>query len=167
MKNNLVSIIVNCHNGEKYLSACFNSILHQTYVNWEVIFWDNNSKDSSKKIFKKFKNKKFKYFFSKKKINLYKARSLAISKAKGEFIAFLDTDDMWFKKKLEIQIKKFKENRDVDFIFSNISVKNEEYKTTISWIKKKIKNPITFSSIINDYKVGIVSVIFKKNTKKI
>ena len=50
----LVSVIVNCFNGEKYLEDCLNSILNQTYHNWEVIFWDNHSTDNSKKIFRKF-----------------------------------------------------------------------------------------------------------------
>ena len=55
----LVSIIVNCYNGEKYLSECLTSILNQTYQNWELIFWDNQSIDNSKKIFFKFNDKRF------------------------------------------------------------------------------------------------------------
>ena len=62
-KEKLVSIILNCYNGEKYLKQALKSILRQSYKNWELIFWDNRSTDSSKKIFDTFKNKKFKYFF--------------------------------------------------------------------------------------------------------
>ena len=51
----LVSIIVNCFNGEKYLNEALTSVLNQSYKNWEVIFWDNHSTDNSKKIFRKFK----------------------------------------------------------------------------------------------------------------
>ena len=58
MKNNkffpLVSVIMNCHNGEKYLKESIKSLIFQTYKNWELIFWDNNSLDNSKKIVKKF-----------------------------------------------------------------------------------------------------------------
>ena len=58
----LVSIIVNCFNGEKYLEECLISLKNQTYKNWEVIFWDNHSTDNSKKIFDKFNDKRFKYY---------------------------------------------------------------------------------------------------------
>ena len=59
MKSNtepLVTVIMNCYNGQKYLSESIESVLSQTYKNWELIFWDNNSKDDSAKIFKKFKS---------------------------------------------------------------------------------------------------------------
>ena len=89
----LISIIVNCFNGEKYLKESLLSILKQTYSNWEVIFWDNQSSDNSKKIFSEFKDKRFKYFISEKHTPLYEARNNAIQNSKGELIAFLDTDD--------------------------------------------------------------------------
>ena len=50
----LVSVVINCYNGESYLEECLTSIQNQTYQNWEVIFWDNHSTDNSKQIFKKF-----------------------------------------------------------------------------------------------------------------
>ena len=58
---NKVSIIINCFNGEKYLREAIESVYAQTYANWEIIFWDNNSSDSSSNIVKKF-DKKLKYF---------------------------------------------------------------------------------------------------------
>ena len=57
-KKPLISIIINCHNGEKYLRKSISSVLNQTYENWEIIFFDNNSNDKSKKIVKSFKEKK-------------------------------------------------------------------------------------------------------------
>ena len=62
MKLPLVSIIVNCHNGQKYLSECIRSILNQTYKNFEIIFWDNFSTDESSKIIDKFKDKRIRKF---------------------------------------------------------------------------------------------------------
>ena len=106
MKNKaLVSIIINCHNGEKYLQQTLRSILNQDYENWEVIFFDNSSNDGSKNIFKSFDDKRFKYFYNKKKINLYDARNKAIYKAKGDFISFLDTDDIWKRNFLKKHLK--------------------------------------------------------------
>ena len=58
----LVSIIMNCYNGEKYLKESIKSILLQTYPNWELIFWNNKSTDNSEKIIKKFKDQRIKYY---------------------------------------------------------------------------------------------------------
>ena len=75
IKSPLVSIIMNCHNGEKYLNTSIKSILSQSYNNWELIFWDNNSQDNSKKILLKYKDKRIKYFKSKKLLKLYQYHS--------------------------------------------------------------------------------------------
>ena len=103
----LVSVIMNCHNGSKFLEQSIDSIISQTYKNWELIFWDNVSQDDSKKIINKFSDNRIKYFKSKKFNRLYKSRNLAIQNAKGEFISFLDTDDLWQKDKLEKQMNFF------------------------------------------------------------
>ena len=102
--NPLVSIIMNCHNGEKYLETSLPSIFEQNYKNWEVIFWDNSSTDNSKAILKKFSDKRIKYFYSKKFNSLYKSRNLAITKAKGKYLCFLDVDDQWKYDKLFKQV---------------------------------------------------------------
>ena len=86
MKLPLVSIIMNCHNGDLYLKESLKSVLKQKYKNWELIFWDNCSTDNSKQIIKKLKDKRIKYFFSGKFNTLYKSRNLAIKKAKGKYI---------------------------------------------------------------------------------
>ena len=64
-KKNLVSIIMNCHNGEKFLYESILSVVKQTYKNWELIFFDNNSNDNSKNIVFSFKDKRIKYYKSK------------------------------------------------------------------------------------------------------
>ena len=96
-KKKLISVIVNCHNGEKYLERCILSILKQTYNNLEIIFWDNNSKDNTSNILKKINDKRIRYFRSNKYLKLYEARNSALKKTKGDFIAFLDIDDTWEK----------------------------------------------------------------------
>jgi len=95
-----ISIIINCYNGAKYLAKTLISVKNQTYKNFEVIFWDNGSTDDSKKILERYKDKRFKYFFDKNKKNLYHSRYLAFKKTTGKYIAFIDTDDFWLKKKL-------------------------------------------------------------------
>ena len=80
----LVSIIMTCHNGDKYLEQALISLKKQTYKNWELIFWDNKSTDNSAKIFKNFNDPRLKYFYNSEKTTLYKARNLSIQKAEGE-----------------------------------------------------------------------------------
>ena len=106
-KDPLVSIIINCFNGERYLNQAIQSVLTQTYQNWEIIFWNNKSSDNSEKIFKSYSDNRFHYFCGEKHTFLYDARNYALSKCSGELIAFLDVDDIWFTKKLEIQVPLF------------------------------------------------------------
>ena len=92
---------MNCYNGEKYLRKSISSVIHQTYKNWELIFWDNNSSDNSASIFKDFKDKRLKYYKSNNYLKLYKARNKALEKSKGKYVTFIDTDDWWLKKNLK------------------------------------------------------------------
>ena len=103
----LVSVIMNCHNGEKFLRQSINSLLSQSYKNWELIFFDNVSKDKSIKIAKGFNDKRIKIYKTLKYMKLYSARDAAIKKTKGKIICFLDTDDLWKKNKLKEQLKIF------------------------------------------------------------
>ncbi len=115
----LVSIIMTCHNGERYLKDAVLSILTQTYKNWELIFIDNNSTDDSKNIILSFDDKRINYFKSEKTLNLGSVRNFAISKCNGYFISFLDVDDLWLDNKLDLQVKKFLSNEKIDILYSN------------------------------------------------
>ena len=158
-KKNLVSIIVNCFNGEKYLRESLNTIVAQTYKNWELIFCDNQSTDNSKKIFYSYKNKKFKYFKTKKFVSLYEARNFAISKSKGEFLSFLDVDDLWQKNKLKEQIKFFK-NPKVGVVYGNLFILKKNKKKI--YYKKKLKEGFIYNELIKNYTVGILTTIIRK-----
>ena len=127
----LVSIIMNCHNGEKYLKESLKSLFNQSYKNWELVFFDNNSNDNSGKILKSFKDKRIRFFSSKKKLNLYHARNLAIKKTKGHYVCFLDIDDLYHKDKLKLQINFLKKNREFKIIYSNYTVLDEIKKKKI------------------------------------
>ena len=157
----LVSIIVNCFNGEKYLKESLLSILKQTYSNWEVIFWDNQSSDNSKKIFSEFKDKRFKYFISEKHTPLYEARNNAIQNSKGELIAFLDTDDWWKEDKLEKQVSFFEDNK-VGIVYSNCLIFFEKSKKTKIFSKKILSSGYITKDLFKDYKVSIMTVLLRR-----
>ena len=84
----LVSVIVNCFNGEKYLREALDSVITQTYKNWEIIFWDNQSTDKSAEIFKSYKDNRLKYYYASSHSSiLYEARNYALEKANGDFLS--------------------------------------------------------------------------------
>ena len=118
---NLVSVIVNFHNGAKYLKKCIESIINQSYRNIEIILWDNASTDNSKKIIERYKDKNIKYFRNPTKENLYRARNRAIDVSSGNLIAFLDSDDWWEKNYLSSRKKVFN-NPNIDFFYSNTNL---------------------------------------------
>lgn len=164
--NSLISIIVNCHNGEKYLKKSIQSVINQSYKNWELIFWDNKSSDNSKKVLLKFKNKKIKYFKSKRFTNLYEARNLAIQKARGEYISFLDTDDWWIEDKLKIQLNFARKFNNINFFFSNLYIYDQKKKKKNLYFKNYILSGKMTQHLLNNYKIGILSVLMKKKIFK-
>ena len=162
-KQPLVSIIMNCYNGQEYLREALNSVLEQTYQNWELIFWDNCSNDRSSSIFEEFNDNRFKYFLANKHTTLYQARNLAIQKSNGSFVAFLDTDDMWLPNKLEKQIPLFDDNS-VGLVYGNcwlLNRKNIIKKKKIFSKKKLSKGNIT-KSLLNDYKIALLTIVIRK-----
>jgi len=159
----LVSVIINCFNGEKYLEEAISSVLNQTYKNWEIIFWDNQSKDDSCKIFKSFNDNRLKYYYAPQHTSLYKARNLAIAKCNGEFISFIDSDDWWDPEKLEKQLKFFNE-KDVGLVYSNYySYENNNKNKRLAFTKKLPTGFVTKSLLIN-YTVGIITTVIRKST---
>ena len=164
-KNNfpLVSVIMNCYNGEKFLKKSVTSLLNQNYKKWELIFWDNKSQDKSKKFILSFKDKRIRYFQASRFTSLYAARNLAIKQARGKFICFLDTDDWWIKSKLSIQVKLIKKNTKIKFIYSNIYLYDQEKKIKKILSKKKLPSGQITQNLLDDYKIGILSVMISKN----
>ena len=107
-----VSIIMNCLNCEKDLPDALKSVKEQTFQDFEIIFWDNGSKDRSAEIAKRF-GPQLRYFSGTETVPLGEARNLAIKEAKGNYIAFLDCDDLWKPEKLSLQVELLKNNPDL------------------------------------------------------
>jgi glycosyltransferase involved in cell wall biosynthesis len=119
----MVSVIIPTYNCEKYIVEAIQSVLKQTYTNFEIIVIDDGSTDKTKEVLKQFDNK-ITYIYQRNS-GSSKSRNIGISKAKGEYIAFLDADDRWKPFKLELQIKILEKLQEVDMVFTNYSVIDE------------------------------------------
>jgi len=162
MAEPLVSILMNCYNGEKYLQEAIDSVLAQTYTNWELIFWDNRSTDQSAEIFKSYNDTRLKYFLTPEHTDLGGGRARAFQYLTGEFIAILDTDDMWFPKKLEKQVPLF-EDPEIGIVISDTFFFNE--KTEKALYGKKL--PLTgsvFEKLMTNYFVSSETIVFRMST---
>jgi len=158
----VISVIMNCFNGEKYLSQAIESVISQKYKNWELIFWDNLSTDRSEEIFKKYNDKRLRYFLSNKHTLLSEARSLAIAKSKGRIITFLDVDDYWKNTILEKQVALY-EDEEVVFTCGNFYVITEYSKRMKVFTKEKMPSGFVLNSLLTKYLVGMLTLSVKKS----
>ena len=158
----LVSVIVNCFNGEKYLCEAIDSVIAQKYKNWELIFWDNLSIDSSAEIFNKYNDKRLKYFLADKHTNLSEARALAIEKSQGDLITFLDVDDYWKDAILETQVALYKDD-DVIFSCGNFYILTEHSKKTRVFKRGKIPSGYVLNNLLVNYSVGLITLAVRRS----
>jgi glycosyltransferase involved in cell wall biosynthesis len=100
----LVSVIMNIRNGTAFLREALDSVMSQTFTDWELIAWDDCSTDDSAHIVAEYKDPRVRYFLSPEDMPLGKARNNAIRQARGEWLAFLDQDDVWTATKLQKQM---------------------------------------------------------------
>lgn len=126
---NLISIITPSYNSSCWIKKTYLSIKAQSYQNWEWLITDDCSLDKTTEILKELSNKDSRIRIFKNKVNSGAAvsRNNSLSHAKGEFIAFIDSDDLWLPLKLETQIK-FMEGKKVDFSFTAYELINENDK---------------------------------------
>lgn len=126
--NELVSIIMPSYNTGKFIAETLNSVLAQTYENWEIIIVDDCSTDNTDEVVAQFlSDERIKYFKNEKNSGAAVSRNRALREAKGKWIAFLDSDDLWTPDKLEKQVG-FMEKNSYHFSYTNYSEIDEESK---------------------------------------
>ncbi len=164
----LVSIIMPSYNTAKFINETIDSVINQTYTNWELIIVDDCSKDETEKVIKPYlKDKRIKYLKNKKNSGAAISRNKALKEANGEFIAFLDSDDVWNKNKLEKQIKFMKDNN-YYFSYTNYELIDEDSKSLNKFVtgpKKITKSgmynfcwPGCLTVMYNQEKVGLIQI---------
>ena len=121
MEKGLVSIIMPSYNAEKYISAAIESVRKQTYSNWELIIVDDCSKDNTLEIVRGIQDERIRLYQNETNSGAAVSRNKALREARGEWIAFLDADDLWVPEKLDEQIKFMVENG-YDFTYTDYRI---------------------------------------------
>lgn len=159
----LVSIIMNCFNSDKYLREAIDSVYAQTYTNWEIIFWDNVSTDSSAVIARSYQDGRMRYFRGETNVPLGHARNFAIEKSRGEFIAFLDCDDLWMPEKLERQIPLFLADEEVGLVYSDTYFFNGQGFQQQLYANRKPYRGHCFPELLNHYLISLETAVVRKS----
>ena len=150
--HDLISIVMPAYNSEKYIRNSIKSVINQTYKNWELIIIDDYSTDNTVSIIEEFQNKNIHLIKNKKNSGAAISRNKGIKLAKGNYIAFLDSDDLWNKEKLEKQINFMKSNN-YDFTYTSFTyLKERKTKKVIIpeklTYKESLKNTIILTSTV-------------------
>ena len=156
-----ISIIMNCYNGEQFLADAIDSVLGQTYSEWELIFWDNLSTDNSSAILKKYSDKRLRYFCAASHTKLGAARKLAYEQCRGELVAFLDVDDTWEKNYLEKQVSLF-DDTTVGFSCANYFIRNESKGTNLKAFEGIIPSGYVLDVLLKNYFIGLLTLVVRR-----
>lgn len=155
-----VSIIMNCYNCAEYLREAIDSVYAQTYDNWEIVFWDNASTDNSAEIAKSYDDR-LRYFRGEATVPLYAARNFALREVSGEFIGFLDCDDIWLPTKLEKQVRLFS-REEVGLVFSNTIFYYHRTGRKKIHHKKRPPSGNVFRELLAGYYLPIETVMIRR-----
>ncbi len=160
MKKGLVSIIIPYYKKKKFFKKTFTSAINQSYKNIEIIIiYDDNSKSELKFIKKIVQNKKnTKVLINSRNIGAGLSRNRGIKKSKGEYLAFLDADDLWKKNKLQKQIRFMNSNK-IDASYTGYQIMDEKNNIFGSRISKK---KISYNNLIYSCDIGLSTVVIRK-----
>lgn len=129
-----VSVVIPAYNCGRYIKDTVQSVINQTYKNLEIIVVDDGSVDNTKEALEPYRGK-IVYSYQENK-GLAEARNTGIRASKGEYVAFLDADDLWLQEKIEKQLELFRNCPEVDIVFSDFSAFTQEKEISSSWIKE-------------------------------
>ena len=170
-----IDILLATYNGEKYLKEQLDSILNQTYTNFRLLISDDCSNDNTKVILKEYelKDSRIKIFYQEKNMGYIKNFEFLLKNVESDFYALSDQDDIWMPEKIEVAIKKIKEN-DANLYFSDLKL-IDEYGKNIGesfwkekgFYKKVLKDKTKKGLLLNNYVTGCTIVARKELLKEI
>lgn len=164
MDQDLVSVIMPAYNASAYIAESIESVLEQTYINWELLVIDDGSTDDTAAIVTRFKeaDTRIKYLYQQNG-KQGKARNLGIKNSQGKYIAFLDADDKWTADKLAIQINTFATDKNIDLLFSQGYSLNGKTVENFDAEIKAVWNNDDFDYFIAQNRIPTLSVLLKKD----
>lgn len=157
MEEDLVSIITPTYNCAKFIGATIESVQKQTYKNWEMIIVDDASKDNTEEVVKQYKDDRIHYIRLKENGGAAVARNCAMQNAKGKYMAFLDSDDLWKENKIEKQLEFMKQNN-YNITCTSYEQINESGEKLNKEIKPKKK--VDYNGILLTCPVGNSTVMY-------
>jgi len=161
MNKLLVSIIMPYYKKDKYIRDTINSILNQTFQNFEILIVDDELTEESNKVLKELKkvDGRIKVIENQKNLGAGLSRNKAIDFSKGSYLAFCDCDDLWERTKLNTQLN-FMNELKIDFSYTSYEIINKDGKT-IDY--RNADQEITFNKLLRSCDIGLSTVIMKKN----
>ncbi len=156
-----VSILMNAYNAQKYLVEAIESVYAQTFKDWEIVFVDNCSTDDTKKIVDRYDDK-IKYYKTDKNIPLGAARNFGLRYCKGEYLAFLDTDDIWLEDKLRVQVEIMDQHPEYQLCYGGVIYIDKDGEETAKFIPEAFSGNV-FSQQLKKYEINMQSVLMRNN----
>lgn len=157
-----VSINLCCYNSERYLRETLESVVRQTYQDWELVIINDGSRDTTEAIVREYigQGLPIVYYYQENR-GLGYSRNEALKRSSGKYIAFIDHDDVWMPEKLERQISVLEECSDVDFVYTNYYVMRE--KRRVIKFTKKQPDGYVFGKFLFSYPVHVSTAMVRRN----
>ena len=156
-----VSINIPCFNSEKYIAETLQSVLSQTFEDFEIILVNDGSTDKTEEIIKTFSDPRIKYYYQKN-MGLGNTRNRQLALSSGDFIAFLDHDDIWLPTKLEKQIPLFENQPKVGLVYCDTIFFNDKGDVNRLYNNRVPLRGNVFRQILKDYFLAMPSVVIRK-----
>ena len=162
----LISVIMPTYNHAIFIREAIESVLNQTYSNLELIIIDNYSKDNTEQIVSSFTDSRIKYFKFANHGIIAASRNFGIDNSQGEYLTFIDSDDIWLPNKLNIQLEYLRDNPDVSLACCSLIIKsiNRRYSNKIIATKSKIHTGYIYNQLLNFNFIPCASVMVKAST---
>ena len=154
----LVSIVMPAYNSGRFISESIESVLAQTYVNWELLIIDDISTDNTRTVCAQYieSDRRIKYFELSTKGGAGGARNKGITEASGRYLAFLDSDDIWLPEKLSVQISQMQ-------LFHSVFSYTAYWKMSIDGVRRKkyitVPRTTDYANLLNGCVIGCLTVI--------
>jgi len=160
--NDLVSVVMPAYNCEKYITDSINSVIKQTYTNWELIVIEDCSRDNTLNVINDLQllDNRIRVYKNSENSGVSKTRNKGIAEAKGDWIAFLDSDDLWEENKLDVQMQYAKKNN-ANFLFTGvryIDENGEDYKGIFN-----VPEKVNYKGLLKQNVISCSSVFVKKS----